>query len=98
MCHRPRLRDAPHSLGLKLQGNQEWGYCSNLKHKRGWRNVGGKKRQGPEAAESPAGPRRERGTWGFRTEALIPAWLMSRLSGQQAFPQPGQDLRHNHEA
>lgn len=48
--------------------------------------------------QSPSQDLTGRGGQGFRTEALIPAWLMSCLSGQQAFPQPGQDLRHNHKA
>lgn len=36
------------------------------------------------------------GDRGLRTEASLQAWFLSRLSGQQAFPQPGQDLSYNH--
>lgn len=42
MGHHPRLRGAPHSLvllGLKLKEMRKWGYCSNLKYGRGYKNV-----------------------------------------------------------
>lgn len=44
MYHRPRLRDAPHSLGLKLQGNQEVGLLLQSQTQKGLEECWGKEK------------------------------------------------------